>query len=52
MDNNDPEKNFNEFRIDTDKEEEGRYTKRVRRPQKYAICGYKDNEENKCCIII
>ena len=52
MDNNDPEKNFNEFRIDTDKEEEGRYTKRVRRPERYAICGYKDNEENKCCIII
>ena len=52
MDNNDPEKNFNGFRIDTDKEEEGRYTKRVRRPERYAICGYKDNEENKCCIII
>ena len=45
-------KNFNEYRIDTDKEEEGRIGKRVKRHEKNAICGYKDNEENKCCIII
>ena len=53
-DNNDhlSEKNVNEFKIETDKEEEGKYGKRVRRSEKYAICGYKDNEENKCCIII
>ena len=53
-DNNDriSEKNFNEYRFDTDKEEDGRNVRRVKRHEKYAICGYKDNEENKCCIII
>jgi len=52
-DNNDrlSEKNFNEFKIDVEKEEEGKYVKKVRRNEKY-ICGYKDNEENKCCIIM
>ena len=52
-DNNDrlSEKNFNEFKIDLEKEEEGKYVKKVRRNEKY-ICGYKDNEENKCCIIM
>ena len=53
-DNNDLliEKKYNEFNIDMDKEEEEKHVKRVRRPEKYAICGYKDNEQNKCCIII
>ena len=46
------EKNFKEFNIDIDKEEERKYSPRVKRTEKYAICGYKDNEENKCCIII
>ena len=44
--------NFDEFKIDMYKEEGIKYGQRVRRTEKYAICGYKDNEENKCCIII
>ena len=50
-DNNDQlvENKFNGFRIDT---EEEKYGKKTRRPEKNGICGYKDNEENKCCIII
>ena len=53
-DNNDQlsERNFKEFKIDVEKEEEGKYMKKGRRTEKYTICGYKDNEENKCCIIM
>jgi serine/threonine protein kinase len=50
--NNNGKKNENEeIKLDLNITEEGKPANKVRRHEKYAFCGYK-NDDNKCCIII
>ena len=51
-DDNDNEKKNDDIKLDAGIDDApGKNPQRHRRHEKYAICGYRNNEDNKCCIL-